>query len=410
MSRKLLTLIQREFKAIVFRKVFVISTILMPVFMGMIFLLPIYIADLNRDAVKLEILDETQTLEASLRTAFADKQLDNGDPKYLINFIESDESSLEEAKNRVRDKKVAGLLVLPKDLLQSNQAQLFLRSLTRIELQREIARTITAYLRSTRLADSGLDMAVISSVLAPVEMETESVLTGKGDPRAQFILAFAVAMLLYMTLLIYGGQIMNAVIEDKTSKVYEVVHSCASAREILLGKVLGVAGAALTQMLFWGFFLLWLNSQFEIPQLQMVNFRDGFVFQFIPLFILGFLIYAFAFSAIGSVAQTSQEGQQLQTPLVLFVMIPLMLIYPLSNDPDGFLAVFFSLFPMSAPMVMPMRLGVTTPDLWQILACYVLLITTVIAVYFLSGKIFEVAIMYQGKRPSWKMIAQWVRG
>ena len=410
MNVKLFALVKRDFLALVQRKAFIISTLLMPVFMAVVFILPTYLASKDTKRIELAVSDQTQTMKKSLTLAFSEIKLDNGGEKYDLRFIGHQETDIEAAKEQILEKKLGGLLILPEQLLADNNAQLFLRSLTQLTLQKDIRNVVTGHLRQQRMIDSGIDIALVSKVMASVNMQTESVLTGKGNAKALFISALIIVMILYMTLLLYGNQIMNSVVEDKTSKVYEVLQSCASAREILMGKVLGVGGAALTQYVLWGGSFLFLKSQFEIPMLAAVSFKQSFVFQILPLFFLGYLIYAQLYATVGAMCRTLQEASQMAAPLLMFLMLPIIMIGPIAQDPDGMLATALSVFPMTAALIMPLRLGATSPELWQVASCYLLLFGTVIGVYFLSGKLFEMAIMHHGKRPGFKTMMAWMRG
>lgn len=397
-------LIAREFRGLVMRKGFIFSTLLMPLFMIGVFVIPMKWSEWTAETAIVAVLDDADVGKA-LVAGFEDMTFDSGVPKYEFEFV-PEGADLEAYKERVKNKELRALLVLPENLAEENKAQLFMRSLTQIEVQRDLERTLTGFVREVRMQHHGVTREVVNAVLTPLNLETTSVLKDQGDGRTRFLMSMLVAFVLYMTLVLYGSQIMLGVVEDKAGKVYEVLQSCVSARDILLAKVVGVASATVVQYLVWGGALLALRQVVEVEVLDRIQ-SDALLFHLVPIFLVGYMVYAFLYAALGSIVESSQEAQQVSMPLTMMLVIPLVLMGPMSNDPDGVMPVALSIFPFTSPIVMPMRLGATAPELWQVIACYGMLGVTLVVSYIVSGKIFETAIMIQGKTPL-KQAIRWV--
>ena len=409
MNPKILSLIQREYMHVVRRKAFVIGTLLTPVFFAVVLFLPQYLADRDTKQITIAVHDYSGKVAAQLESALAENTLDNGDPKYDLEIIDGTDEAIGEAKKRVADKDVRALLIVPKDVLASNQVDLYMRSLTEFNVRGEIKGGVTSLVRNFRLDEKGIPAAVIGEVMRPVSLEVISVVDKeKKDTSSVVIVSVVFVFLLYMTLIMYGTSIMMAVIEDKTTRVYEVMLSCVTARQILFGKVLGVGLASLTQYAIWATAFFALKSAKPIPQMENISVAPGVLILLLMLFLLGYLVYALLYAALGSVCSSTQDAQQVQWPLLMFLIIPMAMMAPLMMNPDGTLAMVLSLFPMTAPVAMPLRLGVTSPGAAQIAICLALLAATAYIAYVVSGRVFRIAILVHGKRPKWKQVIGWL--
>jgi ABC-2 type transport system permease protein len=204
-------------------------------------------------------------------------------------------------------------------------------------------------------------------------------------------------------------------LEDKTQRVTEVVLSSMSATRFFAGKILGIGAVGLTQYLAWAVMAaaaagLGLMSALKGPVLQQLPALQPETYgYFILFYVLGFLLYAGLFAAVGAMSTTDQEAQQLMQPLVFMLVIPLLLIIFVFQNPNAPLAVAMSLVPFFSPLVMFMRLNISAPPLWQLATSLVLLVLSVGLVIFLSGRIFRVGILMTGKRASLAEAWRWLR-
>jgi len=249
------------------------------------------------------------------------------------------------------------------------------------------------------------------------------------DTLSMFIVGYVMCFIIYGAMFGYGAIIMRSVIEEKTSRIIEVITSSARPFELLMGKVLGVGAVGLTQFSIWavsssaimagaGLFLARdmdtmaaagsaaaaTDAPFAMPEIGM-GLWIGFVF----FFLMGYLIYSALFAAVGSAADNETDTQQLMLPISLPIIIPMMLIGPVSSDPNSTLAVVSSLIPFFTPMLMPLRIAMTDVPLWQLGGSIVLMAGTFTGLIWLSARIYRVGILMYGKKASFKEMAKWIR-
>lgn len=234
----------------------------------------------------------------------------------------------------------------------------------------------------------------------------------KGNFRTRLFSSMFLMLTLYITVLMYGMNVMRAVLEEKTSRIMEVLMSALTPAELLAGKILGVGAVGITQVLIWIGFGAALSAPGILaasPMLKDVNLSFAMAFYFAVFYLLGFLLYSAMFAAVGSMVNSEQEAQQLQ----FFVMLPLiistvlmMLIIKTPNDP---LAVAVSLFPFTAPLLMYLRIVVQQPPFWQIALSIVILLATIAGVLFLCARIYRVGVLMYGKKPTLPEIIKWIK-
>jgi ABC-2 type transport system permease protein len=233
---------------------------------------------------------------------------------------------------------------------------------------------------------------------------------------AGFLLAYVLFFLLYMVLLIYGQQVMNGVLEEKSSRIVEVVVSTTRPFELMLGKLVGVSAIALTQLAIWlgtlavatlpGIVasMAWLPAGAEIPQLEL-----GLIVHFVLLFVIGFFVYSTFYAAIGAAFNNVQEAQQFAGFAVIFLVAPMLFFFLVIDDPDSTLSVVTSLIPPFTPLIMLLRLAVKTPPLWQVALGYALAVAFAGFMVWLAGRIYRVGILMYGKKPTIQELWRWVR-
>jgi ABC-2 type transport system permease protein len=278
---------------------------------------------------------------------------------------------------------------------------------------------LTDIIREQRLAASGYDVATIEKLTAGVDMKTVRVTAEGGEADlgiGQLALAIGLFTILYTAIMIYGNMLMQGVLEEKANRVVEVMAATTRPIELMAGKMLGICGAALTQIGLWVTSALiltapgliaGLTSLPEGVKLPVLTF--GLVGHFLALFLLGFVLYASFYALIGAAFNNPQEAQQLASVAVIFVVVPWMVFMPVLNDPDSTLAVVTSLIPLFTPMILMLRLAVKTPPVWQIVTAYALTIAFDVFMLWLCARVYRVGILMYGKRPSIKEIWRWAR-
>jgi ABC-2 type transport system permease protein len=279
-------------------------------------------------------------------------------------------------------------------------------------------------LAGVRLGKSGVDAALVRQAMKPAHMDTTKVSDGKvtGQSGAEsFMIAYFMGFILYIAILIYGQQTMTSVIEEKTSRIMEVLASSLTPFQMLLGKVLGVGLTGLTQMAIWGGTVFLISSQrthlagifgmsvdatqsFPIPSMA-----PGLLLVFLLYFTLGFLLYGALYAAIGAMCNTIQETQQYAIFVTMFIIVGFFAVFALIKDPTGQLGVTMSYIPFFAPFTMPVRYSLTSVPPLELAMSLALMLATLLACVWLAARIYRTGILMYGKKPSWGELWRWIR-
>jgi len=218
-------------------------------------------------------------------------------------------------------------------------------------------------------------------------------------------------MILYMTILLYGITIARGVIEEKSSRVVEILLSSVSPFQLMFGKILGIGSVGLTQYIIWGTFAMGLSAFVtSLVGTNITNLISGTtIIFFIIFFILGFLLFSTMYAAVGAMCNTEHEMQNYQFVLVMFLVVPMLMAVFIVQNPNSTVAITLSLIPFFTPMLMFMRINLITPPPFQIGLSIVLTILTILLMIKLSAKIFRVGILMYGKKPSLAEIVKWLK-
>ena len=242
-----------------------------------------------------------------------------------------------------------------------------------------------------------------------------------------YILGIALGMLLYMVIILYGQMVLTSVVEEKASRVIDVMVTSCSPFALMMGKILGIAAVALTQIAIWAALII-SASKFLLPSLLLADGaaagdmmlsaamgtlgNTGYLaslFASVALFLIGgFLLYASLYAAAGSAVDSVQDGQQFNSVIMLPIILSMIIMMSVFNDPNSPLAFWASIVPLTSPIVMITRIPFGIPS-WEIALSVVLLYATFVATTWLASKVFRVGIFMHGKRPSWSELWQWVR-
>ncbi len=219
-------------------------------------------------------------------------------------------------------------------------------------------------------------------------------------------------MLLYTVVLIYGLAVMRSVIEEKSTRILEVLLSTVTSKELLAAKIIGVGAVGLTQILVWVTFAL----VFSVPGLVAAKSFLGEVHiplvaivAFAVFFLLGYLLYSAMYAAIGSMVNTDQEAQQMQFPALIPLVLGVVLMNPVIQHPNSALAFWLSLVPFFAPILMLLRIVIEQPPMWQIGLCIAIILATIYGLLVLASRIYRVGILMYGKRPTLPELRRWLR-
>ncbi len=422
---KLWAVIKREYMERVRTKWFIISTVFGPILLTALMVLPAMMTVRNlRDAKlsKMEILDVTgSNLGTMIAARLTGPMADSG----VITVRTLEPAALaaaeDEALVRVQAKDIAGYLVLDSATVAGRRARYAGRNASSSGEMDGIESAIRAVVLNDRLEREGLDPVRIQQLTQTrVQLATERI-TDKGrggSGTGSQILGFMVAFLLYMMLILYGQNILRSVLEEKTTRVAEVIVASVKPDILLAGKVFGVAAVSLTQQVVWilSGVLLWkfrapLLAKAGAGAMPSVPFPEvglGVLALFIAFFLFGFLFYAALFAAAGATVNSDQDAQQAAQPVTLLLVASIIFVQPIMMAPSNTMAQVMSWLPFSAPIIMPLRMSVVpVPPLELGLVLAGLALSCVAAIWFAS-RIYRVGLLMYGKRPTLRELSRWV--
>ncbi len=268
-----------------------------------------------------------------------------------------------------------------------------------------------------RLEAAGLDPERIGELTRRSDLKTIK-LGSKGeetrDQGQAFMLSYLMVLIIYMTVLMYGIYVMRGVLEEKSSHIVEIIISAVKPFELMLGKILGIGAVGLTQMLLWSVMGFALSAPAVLTAVglsgvEMPSLPASLLAAFVIYFVLGFLLYGTLYAGIGAAFDTEQDAQNFQMMVTMLLVVPLVLLVQIMNEPDGTLSVVLSLFPFFTPILMFLRMTLTQVPLWQVATSVVLMVGAIIAMAWLVGKVYRVGILMHGSKPKLKDLIRWVR-
>ncbi len=434
---KILAVVRREFVERVRTKAFLLGTVLGPVFFAALAVLPSLILSRQSTGQRIVVVDGApgdfglrveQTL-AAVQGRESDERLYAPVRIQAVGRIQDVVDSLVPLTGVSRKQHadaLDGLLILDEGSVTTGKVRYFGRNVGSMEDMRGLRTNLTPVLVSERLSSAGVDPVVAMKASTPVNLETRKVTEGRlteESGASTFILAYAMGIILYMALVLYGTQVMTSVIEEKTNRIVEVLVSSLTPFQMMLGKVLGVGLVSLLQLSIWvGALFLFQKYQAQLVGLFGVSAASGggmgsmlptmdpmLIAVFLIFFVLGFLFYSSAYAAIGSMVNTVQEAQQLQTPVVVLTLAGWFSGFALLRDPTSTYAQVASLIPPLAPFVVPVRYSISRIPLPELLLYILTMIAGLVLIVWLTSRIYRVGILMYGKQASFKDMWRWIR-
>ncbi len=430
-------IITREFNERVRKKSFIITTILMPLLMiGLMVAPSLMMLFAKGEQKSLVVIDQSGIIAPQLE----------GDEE--ITFTPMD-VTLEEAR---ADSNIFGVLWIGSDVVDNpSNVKLYTNSSSSMSLESNLASQMEKIIERERL--KRYDIENLEQIMQDVKVKVSFTtfrndLSEEGEDEEAtssaiaYLLGLVLGMMLYMFLIIYGSMVMTSVIEEKGSRVLDVLVSSVSPFQLMMGKILGVASVAVTQIAIWGVLVCGIGAvvlpalmpedvmqTVEAVQMgQMTSVEadidadllsavslatdvGGLIMMFVWLLLFlvgGFLFYSAMFAAVGSAVDSIQDANQLQTPITVPIILALILAMSVFNDPNSTLAFWGSIIPFTSPVVMMARVPFGIPT-WQIILSLVLLYASVVAMAWAAGKIYRVGIFMHGKKPSFKELLSWIK-
>ncbi|MEW5926398.1 MAG: ABC transporter permease [Gemmatimonadota bacterium] len=420
---EMLIVLRREFMERVRTRGFLLTTLLLPVFMGGLTLLPALMS--SGGERRLVVVDEAPpgiadyVVQTLSRAPAAD---DEDAYTYRLERVPGPLAAVrEELNRRVRAEQIDGYLYLPAGVVQGNEIEFRARNLSNFQVERDVRVAASQAVQAARMREQGLDVVEVATLLRPVDVQTLRV-TDEGEAaetaESSFFLGYILGMMVYVLVVLYGINVMRSVLEEKTNRIVEVIVSSMKATHLMAGKILGVGAVAVLQVSIWALLGTLAATRSDMiarrlgipPEaLANLNVDPWMLAAAVGFFILGFLLYAALFAAVGAAVNSEQEAQQFQTVALLPLIAPLVFIRQVISDPLGTTATALGLIPFTAPVTMPMRMAAAAVPAWQIGVSLFATLVAVVVVAWVAGKIYRIGILSTGKKPSLRELGHWLR-
>jgi ABC-2 type transport system permease protein len=435
--KKIWLVIKREYLTRVRNKTFLLSTFLFPIVIVAFIIGSVFLAIKSRNKSRIAVINDP---------GFLQKNLDS-DSSFVIFEFPNDVNS-----SNYEEKGYAGLLRVNPDTAARRYVIESKKSLG-IETMDYVERQVEKAIEYNMLQEKNIERKLLDSIsnaskkAAKVTNELE---TGReANNKLPYLIGFGCGIIIYVTMFVFGAMVMRGVMEEKTSRIAEVMISSVKPFQLMMGKILGIAAVGLTQMLLWIVLLLVLvnivplfvasetleqfqemqRSQQQLPggpnntvALEMLKATDTFKTEvnwgiviscFLFYFLGGYLFYASLFAAVGSVVnEDPQEAQSLMLPIMMPIVFGFIILSTSIENPDSPMAFWGSLIPFTSPIVMMGRIAKGVPEVvpwWQLFLSMAMLILGFIFTTWFAGKIYRTGILLYGKKPSWKEMIKWIR-
>lgn len=448
--RKFLAVVKHEYKKIVLKWSFIVATLLFPLIAAGFAVIPALIFSLEGGSTKIVIADksgkiaprikenllrELDQIKRSQESLSGLKDVSNPQQRQQIEnaveqvagkfeFVEysvdekSDEQIKRELNYKISGREIDTYVIVPPDYTAPNaDFEIVSRKPNDITANSSLKQAINGAIRSQRLADENIDEEKLRNLSQNLKLDVKKLSEdgAEKDGDASFVAAFIVGLMIYITLLIYGQQILSAVVEEKETRIAEILFSSARPFELMMGKLVGVGLAGLTQLAIWLLSAVLLiafgfanasamGMNIPLPEITPLTIIYFFIF-----FILGFFIYATIYALIGSMVTTVQEGSQFAMFPVLILVIGFYMSFAVVRDPNSSLAVWSSIAPFFAPITMPVRIVAETPPFWQIALSIVLNAAAIAGLIWLAARVYRVGMLMYGKRATLPEVWRWIR-
>ena len=446
---KLLAVVKREYVQRVRSRMFIATTILGPLVMGLFGLVPTLIFKMEVGGpVRIAVVDQTGRLYDRLNESLMNEQekpelgsvaedaeksvqMDNAERlqqvasrqhhTFRLQKVETSiatlEQNREELKRKIREKELDLYLILPANVLENGSAELVGSSTGDIFAKDDLEDAVTNAVREARLEQARIDPQTVRILSRPTEMKIVKLDDlGETEDRGQgFVVVFGAGFSMYLTILLYGQMVLGAVIEEKETRIAEILFASVRPFTLMTGKLIGVSCVALTQLAIWGLafitFVVFGTNALTLRgvPMQLPGIRPILFLYFALFFLLGFFIYATVYALVGSMVTTPQEGAQLAMPIILLLVVGFYLAFPVIKSPNSPFAFWVSIFPFFASITMLVRIVAQTPPFWQIALALLLELGTIVALLWLAARIYRVGMLMYGKKATIPEIIRWVR-
>ena len=415
---KTLLIIKREFLVRIKKKSFIIMTILAPLLMAGLIIVPVLLTDQDQQNRLIAINDN------NLDYANEIKDSEN------IHFTITSEEEVINFKNNIANSPFYALLEI-----NESQFTLFSSQQIGLNLRRYIENQLEKIIEREKLRVAGIDINIIEESRTKIKIDTKIVdnegETKSSSTEASIGIGFITGILIYMFIFMYGTMVMRGVIEEKTNRIVEIIISSVKPFQLMMGKIIGVALVGLTQFILWILLTIIISTFAEILFIdtneltnnigsvnesvileEFIKLTGGInlvtVFlSFIFYFLSGYLMYSALFAAVGSAVDAESDTQQFMLPITIPLILAFILIQPVMDNPDGALAFWLSIIPLTSPIIMMARLPFGVES-WELIISMIVLVCGFIFTTFIAAKIYRTGILMYGKKISYKELWKWL--
>ena len=415
---KTFLIIKREFLVRVKKKSFIIMTLLAPILMASLIIVPVLVTDSGQQKRLIGIYENT--------TSFA-KEIEDTEN---IHFTVFDDMQMDEF---IKDPEGSNYYALLK--IENDSYAIYSNQQVGLNLRKSIEKQLEQISERNKLKQAGINLDIIEQAKTNINIETK-IITSEGNTtssstEASIGIGFITGILIYMFIFMYGTMVMRGVIEEKTNRIVEIIISSVKPFQLMIGKILGVALVGLTQFILWIVLTIIISSIAEIiffDTTEITNNLDSvdqsvilneftrltgginlmlIFISFLFYFLFGYLMYSALFAAVGSAVDAEADTQQFMLPITIPLIFSFILIQPVMDNPDGILAFWLSIIPLTSPIIMMARLPFGVES-WQLIISMILLILGFIFTTFIAGKIYRTGILMYGKKISYKELWKWL--
>lgn len=437
---KINLIIKREYTTRVMKKSFIILTFLTPLLFAAMITIPLWLSNLKDSKINhIVVIDRTNSYSQVLKN----------NETYVFDFVDKPAEEVKKENEGKDENEFTALLLITDDLAKNpNAASLYSEKQVNLELKNYISGLLSKYVEQQKLASYNITdlKEMVEKSKTDINIPTIKWGTDGEDKEGSAELALVIRMIsafvIYMFIVIYGAQVMSGVVQEKTSRIVEVMISSVKPFELMMGKIIGIAMVGLTQFFMWIILTLaiftvassFLGGNVDIEALQQANqmgmqaspmaqnpneiqqvfsMLNGFDFVqiiilFVVYFLCGYLLYASLFAAVGSAVDSETDTQQFSLPLTLPIIFAIYAAIYSAQNPDGPLAFWCSMIPFTSPIVMMVRLPFDVP-VWQIILSLCILVASFVGTTWMAGKIYRTGILMYGKKASWKEMWKWMK-
>ncbi len=434
---KTFAIIRREFIGRVRTRAFLISTIFLPVMMVFYFVVPALMMRGTDRTMKLALVDATtDSLGMRMQAALERQTFGNGAASFAryhvtrvpatgrIPAVRDSLVALTGLDRQAAPESFDGVLVVSDSGVASGTAAYLGSNASAFDAMDQLQSSLSQAATADRLERAGVNPAILSNAVRPINLVTTKVSNGHATEQsgaASFVVAYAMGFILYLTVIIYGQQTMTSVIEEKSSRIMEVLASSVRPFQMLMGKILGVGSAGLFQLAIWGGAYLLLSQQRDrlaslfgvnaaaMQQIHIPPLSGTLLAVFLAYFVLGFLLFGAVYAMVGSMCNAIQDAQQYLMFISLVLVMGFFSVFALIKDPTSGLGVTLSMVPFFSQFAMPVRWSLAAVPPLQLAASLGLGVLALVAMAWLAGRIYRTGILMYGKRPSLAEVVRWIR-